>query len=52
TPTGAAIVTTLARGFGPMPECIVDRIGYGAGTRDLEERPNLLRLVIGKKKRR
>ncbi|MBI1927277.1 LarC family nickel insertion protein [Candidatus Poribacteria bacterium] len=50
TPTGAAIVTTLARGFGPMPEFIVDRVGYGAGTRDLEERPNLLRLVIGEKK--
>ena len=50
TPTGAAIITTLARGFGPMPEMIIDRIGYGAGTRELEERPNLLRVCIGEKK--
>ena len=50
TPTGAAIITTLARGFGPMPEMIIDRIGYGAGTRELEEQPNLLRVCIGEKK--
>lgn len=50
TPTGAAIITTLAHEFGTMPEMIVDRIGYGAGTRDLEEQPNLLRIVIGEKK--
>ena len=50
TPTGAAIITTLADGFGTMPEMTIDQIGYGAGTRDLEEQPNLLRLCIGKKK--
>ena len=50
TPTGAAIITTLADGFGTMPEMTIDRIGYGAGTRNLEEQPNLLRLCIGKKK--
>lgn len=50
TPTGAAIITTLADGFGTMPEMIIDQIGYGAGTRDLEEQPNLLRLCVGKKK--
>ena len=50
TPTGAAIVTTLGRGFGPMPAMVIDRVGYGAGTRDLEEQPNLLRIVTGEKK--
>ena len=50
TPTGAAIITTLADGFGTMPEMTINRIGYGAGTRNLEEQPNLLRLCIGKKK--
>lgn len=46
TPTGAAVLTTLAERFGPMPSITVDRVGYGAGTRDLEI-PNLLRLVVG-----
>ena len=50
TPTGAAIITTLADGFGTMPEMTINQIGYGAGTRNLEEQPNLLRLCIGKKK--
>ena len=50
TPTGAAIITTLARGFGPMPEMAIDRVGYGAGARDLEEQPNLLRICLGEKK--
>lgn len=47
TPTGAAILTTLGDEFGPMPEMSVERIGYGAGQRQLAEQPNLLRLVIG-----
>jgi uncharacterized protein (TIGR00299 family) protein len=47
TPTGAAIVSTLAKGFGPMPDRFVSsRIGYGAGTWDLEI-PNLLRMICG-----
>lgn len=50
TPTGAAIITTLAHGFGPMPEMAIDRVGYGAGARDLEEQPNLLRICLGEKK--
>jgi len=50
TPTGAAILTTLARSFGPIPEMTVEAVGYGAGTRDLAEQPNMLRLVLGKKK--
>ncbi len=49
TPTGAALITTLSQGFGVMPQMRLDRIGYGAGTRDLEQRPNLLRLCLGEK---
>ena len=47
TPTGAAIVTTLASGFGPLPSMTLERIGYGAGQRDLEHQPNVLRLLLG-----
>ncbi|MGQ9920316.1 MAG: nickel pincer cofactor biosynthesis protein LarC [Desulfobacca sp.] len=46
TPTGAAILTTVAAGFGPMPPCTVSAIGYGAGTLD-PPLPNLLRVTIG-----
>jgi uncharacterized protein (TIGR00299 family) protein len=45
TPTGAAIVTTLAT-F-ERPEMTVEQVGYGAGTRNLEGRPNVLRLWLG-----
>ena len=47
TPTGAAILTSLCRDFGPMPKMLIRQIGYGVGTRDLEEIPNLLRVVLG-----
>ncbi|HEX4142726.1 MAG TPA: nickel pincer cofactor biosynthesis protein LarC [Pirellulales bacterium] len=47
TPTGAAILAALADGFGPLPAMTVERIGYGAGSRDLEEQANLLRLLVG-----
>jgi uncharacterized protein (TIGR00299 family) protein len=47
TPTGAALVAALADDFGPMPLMKTDRIGYGAGSRELEQRPNLLRVVMG-----
>jgi len=47
TPTGAAIAATLAGGFGPLPELVLDRVGYGAGTRDTEQRPNLVRVLVG-----
>ncbi len=47
TPTGAAIIRELSSGFGPLPGMQVSRIGYGAGTLDLKDRPNLLRVLIG-----
>jgi len=47
TPTGAAILATLAERFGPPPAMTVRKIGYGAGTRELEQQANLLRVLIG-----
>lgn len=47
TPTGAALVTTLAEGFGPPPAMQITHIGYGAGTRENRARPNLLRVLVG-----
>jgi uncharacterized protein (TIGR00299 family) protein len=46
TPTGAAIVTTLASGYGSMPEMSITQVGYGAGTRD-RDFPNVLRAFLG-----
>jgi uncharacterized protein (TIGR00299 family) protein len=46
TPTGAAILTTLAKGFGSLPALTIETSGYGAGMAN-PEIPNLLRVVIG-----
>ena len=47
TPTGAAIASTLASQYGPLPPMTAAAIGYGAGTADLAEQPNVLRLFVG-----
>jgi uncharacterized protein (TIGR00299 family) protein len=47
TPTGAAIVTTLASRFESLPSMKIGRTGYGAGTRDFLGQPNVLRILIG-----
>jgi pyridinium-3,5-bisthiocarboxylic acid mononucleotide nickel chelatase len=47
TPTGAALVMELASEFGPMPRMMVERIGYGAGSKDYASHPNLARLFVG-----
>lgn len=47
TPTGAALVTALADSFGKMPAMAVETVGYGVGSRELPDRPNLLRILIG-----
>jgi len=47
TPTGAAILTTLAAGAGAMPAMTVEAVGYGAGDMDLET-PNVVRVFLGR----
>ena len=47
TPTGAAILVTLAGSYGELPEMIIEKTGYGAGKRDIESIPNLLRVIMG-----
>jgi uncharacterized protein (TIGR00299 family) protein len=47
TPTGAALIRALAPTFGPQPAMRVQQIGYGAGTRNPKDLPNVLRLTIG-----
>src|SRR5438876_1922239 len=47
TPTGAALAVTLASDFGPLPSMRPQRIGYGAGSREIEHHPNLLRAIYG-----
>jgi uncharacterized protein (TIGR00299 family) protein len=49
TPTGAAIIASIADSFEEIPDIIVEKTGYGAGKRDLKTIPNLLRIIIGTK---
>jgi uncharacterized protein (TIGR00299 family) protein len=48
TPTGAAILKTVCEKFGAMPAISIERVGYGAGSRDPEGVPNAVRLVLGR----
>jgi uncharacterized protein (TIGR00299 family) protein len=48
TPTGAAILTTVAESFGPIPPMTIEATGYGAGTLDSEHVPNVVRLILGR----
>ncbi len=47
TPTGAAILTTVASEYGPLPAMTVEAIGYGAGAQDFAGSSNVLRLMLG-----
>jgi uncharacterized protein (TIGR00299 family) protein len=47
TPTGAAILAATAQSFGEMPAMQVERVGYGAGTRELDI-PNVVRMLVGR----
>jgi len=48
TPTGAAIIRTLAGTFGSAPDMLIEKTGYGAGSRETPGLPNLLRVVLGR----
>ena len=47
TPTGAALVASLASDFGPLPTMSIEATGFGAGTREIDGRPNATQVVIG-----
>ncbi|MBT8351339.1 MAG: nickel pincer cofactor biosynthesis protein LarC [Deltaproteobacteria bacterium] len=47
TPTGAAIIASVAESFEPIPQMTIEKIGYGAGKSSIESRPNLLRVIAG-----
>jgi uncharacterized protein (TIGR00299 family) protein len=47
TPTGAALAATLVDEWGSLPPLTLDRVGYGAGTMDFADRPNVVRVVLG-----
>ncbi|HKV37173.1 MAG TPA: nickel pincer cofactor biosynthesis protein LarC [Pyrinomonadaceae bacterium] len=47
TPTGAAIITTVCSEFGPIPQMKTEITGYGAGTRQYKDFPNVLRVMLG-----
>jgi len=47
TPTGAAIITTVCNEYGPIPQIKTESTGYGAGTREYQDFPNVLRVLLG-----
>ena len=48
TPTGAALISSLAAGFGPVPHMNISATGTGAGSKNFKEQPNILRLFTGR----
>ncbi len=50
TPTGAALISTLAVSYGNLPAMKIERVGYGAGTRSYPKFPNVLRAILGEVK--
>jgi uncharacterized protein (TIGR00299 family) protein len=47
TPTGAALLRTLAKGFGPIPSMTLRAVGIGAGDADFATHPNICRILVG-----
>jgi hypothetical protein len=52
TPTGALLVTAHAAEYGPLPPMRVEKVGHGAGSRETQGRPNVLRLIVGEEAER
>jgi uncharacterized protein (TIGR00299 family) protein len=52
TPTGAAILATMADGFGPLPLFRIRKVGYGVGAKERAQVPNMLRIMLGEKETR
>ncbi len=50
TPTGAGIATVVADAFGEFPDMVIEKTGYGSGKHDIDDRPNLIRIIVGKAK--
>jgi uncharacterized protein (TIGR00299 family) protein len=50
TPTGAAIAAALVKSFTRLPELVYEKIGYGAGSKDFHEMPNILRVYYGEQR--
>jgi uncharacterized protein (DUF111 family) len=48
TPTGAAILTSIANAYGGPPKMTLTRVGHGAGAREYPERPNVVRALLGR----
>jgi uncharacterized protein (TIGR00299 family) protein len=49
TPTGALLVTSYAKAYGPLPGMQIAKIAYGAGDRDPKDTPNVLRMLVGER---
>lgn len=47
TPTGSGILKGIVEAYGPIPSMVIERIGYGAGTKDFDTHPNVLRSILG-----
>lgn len=47
TPTGAALLSTLGAGWGPMPPMTIDATGFGAGSREIDGMPNVTQVILG-----
>ena len=47
TPTGAALLAANALGYGPLPPMVIEATGFGAGTREMEDLPNVTQVVLG-----
>jgi uncharacterized protein (TIGR00299 family) protein len=51
TPTGAAVIAALAVEYGPLPPMHLRTVGYGAGARELDQLPNVVRVLVGERER-